>query len=192
MALSHAIMTALIEDEMSGYELAKAFDASLGLFWHASHQQIYQELRKLAERGWLVRREVRQRGKPDKLLYSLTAEGREALAAWVFAGSRVQGGKDDLLVKLYNLGPDNIDHLCLELEQRREQMMQRLFLYERIRRRHYADPAALPLRRKGVFLALLAGIRHGEQYLAWCDETLDFLARERGARAADAPAAGGD
>jgi len=184
VALSHAIMTALIEDEMSGYELAKAFDASLGLFWHASHQQIYQELRKLTERGWLARREVSQRGKPDKIMYALTDAGREALDDWVFARSRVQGGKDDLLVKLYNLGASNIDHLCLEIEQRRAQMMQRLFLYERIRRRHYADPAELPLRRKGVFLALLAGIRHGEQYLAWCDETLGFLAREREAGAA--------
>ncbi|MFT6051207.1 MAG: DNA-binding PadR family transcriptional regulator, partial [Halioglobus sp.] len=33
MALQHAIMTALLEDEMSGYELAKAFDSSLGFFW---------------------------------------------------------------------------------------------------------------------------------------------------------------
>jgi DNA-binding PadR family transcriptional regulator len=179
MALSHAIMTALIEDQMSGYELAKAFDSSLGLFWHASHQQIYQELRKLAERGWLLRQEVSQRGKPDKILYALTDAGRDALDEWVYANSRVQAGKDDLLVKLYNLSTQNIDHLCLEIEQRREQMMRRLFLYERIRRRHYANPEALPLRRKGVFLALLAGIRHGEQYLAWCDETLHFLASER-------------
>ena len=37
MALAHAIMTALIDDDLSGYELAKAFDVSLGFFWRASH-----------------------------------------------------------------------------------------------------------------------------------------------------------
>ncbi len=58
MALSHAIMTALLEDELSGYELAKDFDVSLGLFWHASHQQLYQELHKLADKGWLRRETV--------------------------------------------------------------------------------------------------------------------------------------
>jgi len=110
MALSHAIMTALIEDDMSGYELAKAFDASLGLFWNASHQQIYQELRKLAEKGWLNRRKVAQRGKPDKILYGLTLAGREALGDWVYRDSRVQESKDDLLVKLYNLSAENIGH----------------------------------------------------------------------------------
>ena len=81
MALAHAIMTALIDDEMSGYELARSFDNSLGFFWQASHQQIYQELRKLAERKWLKRREVRQSGKPDKISYRLTRRGRRALAS---------------------------------------------------------------------------------------------------------------
>jgi DNA-binding PadR family transcriptional regulator len=42
MALAHAIMTALIEDDLSGYELARDFETSLGFFWQASHQQIYQ------------------------------------------------------------------------------------------------------------------------------------------------------
>ena len=44
MALSQAIMTALIDDDMSGIDLAKSFAASLGLFWRASHQQIYLSL----------------------------------------------------------------------------------------------------------------------------------------------------
>ena len=51
MALAHAIMTALLEDDLSGYELAKDFEASLGFFWHASHQQIYLELRKLVRQA---------------------------------------------------------------------------------------------------------------------------------------------
>ena len=41
MALAHAIMTALLEDDLSGYELARDFETSLGFFWQASHQQIY-------------------------------------------------------------------------------------------------------------------------------------------------------
>jgi DNA-binding PadR family transcriptional regulator len=176
MALSHAIMTALLEDELSGYELAKDFDVSLGLFWHASHQQIYQELHKLADKGWLRRETVGQTGKPDKIVYALTAAGHRALEAWVLGGSRVREGKDDLFVKLYNLSEKTASHLAAEVEQRREQMMQRLYLYEKIRRRHYAQPEQLSVRRRGVYLALLGGIRHGEQFLAWCDEVLEMLA----------------
>jgi len=115
MALAHAIMTALIEDDLSGYELARDFETSLGFFWHASHQQIYQELRKLAEKGWLNRREVAQSGKPDKIVYGLTAKGRVALADWVFGTTRTQAAKDELLVKLYNLSGDNVAHLANEI-----------------------------------------------------------------------------
>ncbi|MEH6592073.1 MAG: PadR family transcriptional regulator [Halioglobus sp.] len=177
MALSHAIMTALLEDEMSGYELAKSFDSSLGLFWRASHQQIYQELKKLSAKECLIGRSVAQEGRPAKIAYRLTDKGRAALEQWVLGESRVQEGKDDLLVKLYNLSEDNTAHLVAELEARREQIMGRLYLYERIRRRHYADPEALPVRRKGVYLALMAGVSQGEQFLQWCDDAVKVLAR---------------
>ena len=177
MALSQAIMTALIDDDMSGIDLAKSFEASLGLFWRASHQQIYQELHKLADKGWLNHREVNQSGKPNKIVYGLTAAGREALGEWVFTQSKVQPVKDDLMIKLYNLSEENVSHLIAEVDARREKTMEKLYLFEKIRRAHYDNPSALPVRRKGVYLALLAAIREGEQHLQWCDEALRWLAR---------------
>ena len=184
MALSHAIMTALLEDDLSGYELAKSFKRSLGLFWHASHQQIYLELRKLSGKGWLVGRTVAQEGKPSKIIYTLTGDGRAALEQWVMGESRATRGKDDLMVKLYNLSRHNIGHLISQLEARREQTMGQLYLYERIRRRHYDNPQKLPLRRRGIYLALTAAVSQGEQFLQWCDDALTVLA---GAENAGAP-----
>lgn len=175
MALAQAIMTALIEHDQSGYELAKDFETSLGFFWHASHQQIYQELHKLADKRWLNKREVSQSGKPNKIVYGLTRAGRDALAAWVFSTTKTQPAKDEMLIKLYNLSTDNAAHLAGEITDRREQMMRQLYLYEKIRRRHYDKPQALPTRHKGVYLALAAGITYGEQFLAWCDEALALL-----------------
>ena len=176
MALAHAIMTALIEDDLSGSELARDFEASLGFFWHASHQQIYQELHKLADKGWLNKRELSQSGRPNKIVYGLTLAGREALASWVLGESRVTAAKDELLIKLYNLSGDNVSHLAAEIAARRERVMRQLYLYERFRRRQYPDPDSLPTRRKGVYLALVAGIGQGEQFLRWCDEALELLA----------------
>ncbi|MEM1113852.1 MAG: PadR family transcriptional regulator [Pseudomonadota bacterium] len=177
MALPQAIMTALIDDDMSGIDLARSFEASLGLYWRASHQQIYQDLHKLADKGWLNRREVAQSGKPPKIIYGLTAAGRQALAEWVYAQSKLQPAKDDLMIKLYNLSSENVTHLIAEIEARREQTMQKLYLFEKIRRAHYFEPHTLPVRRQGVYLALLAAIRDGEQHLQWCDEAQRLLAR---------------
>ena len=49
-----------------------------GFFWKTDHQQIYRELSKLRDRGHIVGREVVQTGKPNKLVYTLTDEGRAA------------------------------------------------------------------------------------------------------------------
>lgn len=182
MALAHAIMTALLEDDLSGYELAKDFETSLGFFWHASHQQIYLELRKLSDKHWLNKREVSQSGKPNKIVYGLTKAGRDALAEWVYSKTKTQAAKDELLIKLYNVSSDNTAHLAAEIAERRERMMRLLYLYEKIRRRHYDDPRALPTRRKGVYLALASGIGQGEQFLAWCDEALELLSTVEEAR----------
>lgn len=54
MALAEAILVCLTERPMSGYDLAKNFDASIGFFWRASHQQIYRELGRLREKGYVI------------------------------------------------------------------------------------------------------------------------------------------
>ena len=51
MALGDAILACLTERPMTGYELAKTFDSSIGFFWKADHQQIYRELNKLRDRA---------------------------------------------------------------------------------------------------------------------------------------------
>lgn len=86
---------------MTGYELAKTFDSSIGFFWKADHQQIYRELSKLRDRGYIQGREVVQSGKPNKLIYTLTPEGRTALRHWAARPSTPPSIKDDLLVRLH-------------------------------------------------------------------------------------------
>ena len=54
MSLKHAILILLETEPGSGYDLVKRFKAGLGYFWNAKHQQVYQELKKLSEAGWLA------------------------------------------------------------------------------------------------------------------------------------------
>ena len=111
MALGDAILACLTERPMTGYELAKTFDASIGFFWKADHQQIYRELSKLRDRGHIQGREVVQSGKPNKLVYTLTPEGRAALRHWAARPSSPASIKDDLLVRLYALDSVDIEPL---------------------------------------------------------------------------------
>jgi hypothetical protein len=133
-------------------------------------------LHKLAEKAWLNKREVQQHGKPNKIVYGLTKAGREALAEWVFGRTKIQAAKDELVIKLYNLSGENAAHLAAEITARREDMMRLLYVYEKIRVRHYDDPASLPTRSKGAYLALTRGLGQGQQFMAWCDEALELIA----------------
>ncbi len=83
MALAHAILALLVRCPLSGYDINKEFGQSVGNFWKATHQQIYRELGKLEEQGWVQAEVIPQTGRPAKKLYSLTELGRHHLTTWV-------------------------------------------------------------------------------------------------------------
>jgi DNA-binding PadR family transcriptional regulator len=176
LALAHVIMTALLDKNQTGYELARSFDTSLGFFWQASHQQIYAELRKLEQNGCLSSEAVPQQGKPNKVVYELTSEGLSTLEQWVYTNTKYRVGKDELLVKLYNLNQQNAAYIVQEITKRRDTLIAQLALYEKIRQQHYADPLNLSIKKKGVYLALKAGIDDGRLNINWCNEALQLIA----------------
>ncbi len=80
--LRYAVLGLLNRQDLTGYELTRAFSSSLSEFWSARHSQIYPELRALADEG-LVTYEVETGGTAlEKKRYSITAEGRRAFMAW--------------------------------------------------------------------------------------------------------------
>jgi DNA-binding PadR family transcriptional regulator len=83
MAIAHAILVSLVDCPASGYDLAKQFEASVGFFWRATHQQIYRELTKLEEQGWISAEVISQENRPDKKLYSVTDLGKQQLIEWI-------------------------------------------------------------------------------------------------------------
>ena len=174
MALGDAILACLTERPMTGYELAKTFDASIGFFWRADHQQIYRELTRLRDRGHIQGREVVQSGKPNKLVYTLTQEGRAALRHWGARPSVPASIKDDLLVRLYALDSVDIEPLRTDLVARLEHHRDRLSRYERILNKRFPEGIASPA-DLGKLLSLRLGVRHEQAVVEWCEEALEAL-----------------
>jgi PadR family transcriptional regulator AphA len=85
MSLRHALLATLEAGPMTGYELAKMFDLSANRVWHATHPQIYTELRKLEGENLVVAREEPRgpQGKATKRAYTLTEAGEAELIRWV-------------------------------------------------------------------------------------------------------------
>jgi DNA-binding PadR family transcriptional regulator len=174
VALGDAILACLTEGPMTGYELAKTFDASIGFFWKADHQQIYRELSRLRDRGHIQGREVVQSGKPNKLVYTLTTEGRAALKHWAARPSSPASIKDDLLVRLYALDSIDIEPLRDDLMARLEHHRDRFARYERLLNKRFPQGTASTA-DTGKLLLLRMGLRHERAVAECCEEALDAL-----------------
>lgn len=83
MSLKHGLLGLLNYGSMTGYELDKAFKASLSFFWQAKTSQIYRELDAMERHGWLTSQRVIQSEKPNKRVYTITEGGKEELVKWL-------------------------------------------------------------------------------------------------------------
>src|SRR5437763_8872952 len=180
MALGDAILACLTERPMTGYELAKTFDSSIGFFWKADHQQIYRELSKLRDRGYIQGREVVQTGKPNKLIYTLTPEGRTALRHWAARPSTPPSIKDDLLVRLHALDSIGLEPMRTDLMARLEHHRDRHENYERILKKRFPEGAASGVLELGNLLLLQLGARHEQMVADFCEEALEALSAMSG------------
>ncbi|RZV39534.1 MAG: PadR family transcriptional regulator [Acidimicrobiales bacterium] len=174
MALAEAILVCLTDRPMSGYDLAKTFDASIGFFWRASHQQVYRELAKLRERGLVKSSEIEQSGKPNRIVHTITTAGKNALKSWSQKPSRVPSVKDELLVKLYALEHVDIPALREQLEVRLDHHRAILNAYHKIKERYY-DGKDLTISEQGKHIALTMGIRSEKEMIKSYEEALVML-----------------
>jgi DNA-binding PadR family transcriptional regulator len=88
-------------EPMSGYDLGQTIRDSVGHFWNESYGQIYPNLKKLKADGLVNSKLERQKGKPDRHIYSITKKGRERLAAWLAVPPQSEVPRNELLLKLF-------------------------------------------------------------------------------------------
>ena len=78
---SYALLALLKEfGEMTSYDIKQAMESSIQNFWPVPHTTAYEEPARLAAAGYLAARQ--EEGGRRRRIYSLTDEGRGALAAW--------------------------------------------------------------------------------------------------------------
>ncbi len=88
-------------EPMSGYDLGQTARISIGHFWNESYGQIYPNLKKLAAGSYIAGKTEKQKGKPDRQIYSITKKGRERLAAWLKVEPQPEIPRNELLLKLF-------------------------------------------------------------------------------------------
>ncbi|MFE9461350.1 PadR family transcriptional regulator [Streptomyces californicus] len=189
MALRHAVLAALLDEELSGYQLTKTFAAGVANFWHAKPQQVYAELARLEKDGLVAGREVVQEGRPDKRLFRVTGEGLAELEGFASTAAKPAFLREDLLVQVQ--AADHLDAAVLieRLTERYAFAEAKAALFEeQLRRmRGGADEAEFLLRgasRVGPYLTCRRGRDFERANRDWCRDVMEVL-RTRAVVASD-------
>ena len=160
----------LAEGERSGYDLLKRVESSVGHIWSPAKSQLYAVLPRLVEAGLARRRMVRQATRPDKQLYRLTPNGKQAVRAWLeHAAPR---SFDELMLKVFFARLVPRAGLRRQLEDFRDDQIEQLEEYRAIE----SEIASKPQSRYG-YLTLRYGLELMPVRLEWIDRALEELSR---------------
>lgn len=173
MSLPHALLTSLSERAGSGSELARRFDKSIGFFWAATHQQIYRELARLEQAGWIESLPA-ETGRGRKRAYRILPAGTAELRRWVSESEDPRPLRDALMVRIRAeaaVGPAG-----LETEMRRHLALHeaRLALYKSFEQRDFAGESDSRERRLRYVL-LKGGIAQEEMAIRMAQEAIEIL-----------------
>ncbi|WP_179254155.1 MULTISPECIES: PadR family transcriptional regulator [unclassified Burkholderia] len=173
MSLPHALLTALAERPGSGSELADRFDRSIGYFWQATHQQIYRELGRLEETGWIESLPA-ESGRGRKRAYRILPAGKKELRRWIAEQEDPTPLREALMVRLRAeavLGPAGLED---EIRRRIALHQEKLDLYLQIEARDFSE--AVDSRTKRLqHLVLQAGIANERFWVEFSQHALDVL-----------------
>ena len=153
---------------MSGYELAKRFEASVGSTWSAGHSQIYPELNRLADEGLVEAGEPGPRGRKT---YAITGAGRDAVQGWLADTEPDRTVRDEAALRTYFLWlmepAAARAHVAGELTAARDTL-------EALRGTAAAPRPATPAERSQR-IALEAGLRWAQARAEWAEWALARL-----------------
>jgi DNA-binding PadR family transcriptional regulator len=186
MSLRHAVMAALLEDEASGYDLAKAFDASVANFWMATPQQLYRELERMQADGLVRARVVEQERRPNKRLFSLTEAGRRELRDFTAVPPRPGVLREDLMVQVQAMDAGDTEAVRAAIEERVTRARATIERWERGRARLLAgrseEEYLATADRVGPYLTLMRGLAFERENQRWGEWALAALERRAAVR----------
>jgi len=179
--LGYAVLGLLSREELSGYDVKRWMERPLGYFWSARHSQIYPELARLEEDGFVTHRVVEQSGKPDKKVYRITTEGLEALKEWVVQAPAPRPVRDELTLKAYSVWLADREEAARLFREEGLVREEQLAHYEELRAwmegehgGEVGDPGSPWF---ASYATLRRGIGYEKEYAEWCRWMADSLGR---------------
>ena len=173
--LKYAILGLLSREDMTGYDIAKIFNAELANFWNAKHSQIYPELKRLTEEGLVTFHVVVAGDVLEKKMYSISERGRKELHTWLIKDELLEPTpKDKFRLRAYFGDQMDTQDLCQLVEsQRRQRRLKLEFLSQRLS--EYVKVPKAGTDRFGDYILLEGAVMREETYIAWLEKVQGYL-----------------
>lgn len=174
--MANVILGLLLLAPMSLYDLIKAFEQGISLFYSASSGSIKRALDGLLKKGYIVVADV-QPGARGRKTYAITDEGRAAFRAWMLAPVDETDLDAAALARIRALGHLTPDERVIVLQHIRARVARDLAALEEIGAAAQNAPVPDELRSHARYgLATLDyGLMSHRATLEWLD---DFLRDE--------------
>ena len=166
-------------EPLSGYEIRKLIDITVGHFWNESFGQLYPELQRLTKAG-LIGAVADRTSARGRARYRITAAGKRALTAWLERPAPQERVRNELLLKIFfGIGVDDaitLTHLQRAVERWRDDVA----AFAETQSQLLAEPDAPDL------VYSIVTLRHGRWVRAarrrWAEEAIELLrlAAQRG------------
>ena len=160
-AVTWAVLGLLGMKPMSGYDIKRAVDRTIRHFWAASYGQIYPELKRLEQAGWISGKDASQ-GERARRVYKLTAQGGRELDAWLHGYETRIEMRDESLLRLFFADALPHDEALGLLAARREGYRMMLTYLRSLDDGEGADPPF-------VDLVYRWALDYCEWGIEWCD-----------------------
>jgi len=161
----------------SGYDIKKLVSRLLAHFWSESYGQIYPILKQLSTEGLAVRKIQRQRGKPDRQIYTITKKGLELLDEWLSEPTQIQVPRNETLLRLALGQLASPAETLAQVDRYRDHHLQNLQSCSELEaaiQEEFADAPQLPF-----WLLTVSHEKHiSRAAIRWCDEARKVLQTE--------------
>ena len=171
MSLRFTLLGLLALEPASGYDLKRTIERSTYFIWNATGPQIYSTLRTLREEGHITSEAVRQTGKPDKEIHTITSEGRKALQDFMNEPIRASVTRDEVLLRIFFGNFANEEIVMRELASYLDRIRQERAYLEATEARVTAHPGSKHEARRFQLLSLRLKVA---QYSAMEQELAEF------------------
>lgn len=174
MSLKHALLGFLRRKPQTGYALkTEQFDKSVAYFWPADQTQIYKTLDKMVEDGLATSKIEVQLDRPNRKIYSITAQGSRELEQWLCEPGKPPVDRDPLLVQLFFSEFIDADDMLSVLKSAKSEYQAQL---KQLRSIDIAPVAKCGEGRElAARLTLELGLKSKQAYLDWLDQAIDAI-----------------